>query len=171
MRRRDLQTNARVGLLSDSQTLAISARAGELRAQGQAVLNFSAGEPDFRPPAAVTEALSEFVRTRPVHYTPVAGMPELRDAAAAELTRYHGRKVARGEVLVSCGAKHSLANLFTVTLGPGDEVIVPAPFWVSYFDMVRLADGNPVIAPTRRADGWRLQPAALEAALTEKTRF
>lgn len=171
MKQRDLQTNARARMLSESPTLAISARAGELRAQGKAVLNFSAGEPDFKPPAPVTAAVTEFVRTRPVHYSPVAGFPNLRDAVAAELAKYHGRPVARGEVLVSCGAKHSLANLFMVTLSPGDEVIVPAPYWVSYADMVLLGDGKPVIVPTRREDGWRLQPEALAAALTEKTRY
>lgn len=158
-------------MLSESPTLAMSARAKELRAQGKSVLDFSAGEPDFRPPAAVSAAVTEFVRTRPVHYAPVAGLPDLRDAAAAEFARYHGRQVARNEVLVSCGAKHSLANLFMVTLSPGDEVVVPAPFWVSYADMVRLGDGAPVIVPTRREDGWRLQPEALAAALSERTRF
>jgi aspartate aminotransferase len=167
----ELQTNARAGMLSVSPTLAISARAGELRAQGQAVLNFSAGEPDFRPPPAVTAALTKFLAEKPVHYTPVAGMPELRDAAAAELSRYHGRPVARGEVLVSCGAKHSLANLFMVTLAPGDEVVIPAPYWVSYVDMVKLGDGLPVIVSTKREDGWRLQPEALAAALTSRTRY
>lgn len=171
MTTRDLMTNARAGMLSVAPTLAISARANELRAQGKAVLNFSAGEPDFRPPAAVTEALTEFLRTRPVLYTAVAGMPDLRDAAAAELARYHERPVARPELLVSCGAKQSLANLFMVTLAPGDEVIVPAPYWVSYADMVRLGDGVPVIVPTRPDQGWRLQPEALAAALTERTRY
>lgn len=167
----DLSTNARAAMLSTSPTLAVSARAGELRAQGKAVLNFSAGEPDFRPPAAVTAALTEFLATRPVHYTPVAGMPELRDAAAADLGRYHQRAVARTEVLVSCGAKHSLANLFMVTCAPGDEVVIPAPYWVSYTDMVKLGDGVPVVVPTKREDGWRLQPDALAAALTPRTRF
>lgn len=167
----DLQTNARADMLSVSPTLAISARAGELRAQGKSVLNFSAGEPDFRPPQAVTDALTSFLRARPVHYTPVAGLPELRDAAAAELARYHGRPVTRAEVLVSAGAKHSLANLFMVTLAPGEEVIVPAPYWVSYIDMVRLGDGSAITVETRREDGWRLQPDALEAALTDRTRF
>ncbi len=167
----ELHTNARAGMLSSSPTLAISARAGELRAQGKAVLNFSAGEPDFRPPPAVTEALTKFLATSPVHYTPVPGLPQLRDAVAQELSRYHGRPVARTEVLVSCGAKHSLANLFMVTLSPGDEVVIPAPYWVSYVDMVKLGDGVPVVVDTRREHGWRLQPEDLEAALTPKTRF
>ncbi|HEY8375829.1 MAG TPA: pyridoxal phosphate-dependent aminotransferase [Nannocystis sp.] len=158
-------------MLSESPTLAMSARAKELRAQGRSVLDFSAGEPDFRPPDAVAAAVTEFVRTRPVHYAPVAGTPELRDAAAAELARVHDRAVTRSEILVSCGAKHSLANLFMVTLSPGDEVVVPAPFWVSYTDMIRLGDGKPVIVPTRREDGWRLQPEALAAALNERTRY
>ena len=167
----ELPTNARASMLSMSPTLAISARAGELRAQGKAVLNFSAGEPDFRPPPAVTDAVTRFLASRPVLYSPVAGLPDLRDAVAREFSAYHGRPVARGEVLVSCGAKHSLANLFSVTLSPGDEVVIPAPYWVSYVDMVKLGDGAPVIVDTRREDGWRLQPADLEAALTPKTRF
>ncbi len=167
----ELPTNARAGMLSMSPTLAISARAGELRAQGKAVLNFSAGEPDFRPPPAVTEAVTRFLATRSVLYTPVGGMPDLRDAVAREFTRYHGRPVSRAEVLVSCGAKHSLANLFMVTLSPGDEVVIPAPYWVSYVDMVKLGDGAPIIVDTRREHGWRLQPKDLEAALTPKTRF
>lgn len=167
----ELPTNARAGMLSMSPTLAISARAGELRAQGKAVLNFSAGEPDFRPPPAVTEAVTRFLATRPVLYTPVGGLPDLRDAVAREFSNYHGRPVSRSEVLVSCGAKHSLANLFAVTLSPGEEVVIPAPYWVSYIDMVKLGDGVPVIVDTRREDGWRLQPKDLEAALTPKTRF
>jgi aspartate aminotransferase len=158
-------------VLSESPTLAMSARAKELKAQGKEVLDFSAGEPDFHPPAGVTAAVIDYLRTRPVHYAPVPGLPALRDAAAAEFARYHGRPVTRGEVLVSCGAKHSLANLFMITLSPGDEVVIPAPYWVSYADMVRLGDGVPVIVPTRREDGWRLQPEALAAALTPKTRF
>ncbi len=166
-----LLTNARANALSASPTLAISARAGELRAQGRAVLNLSAGEPDFRPPPAVTKAVHNYLATRPVHYAPVAGLPDLRDAAAAGLAAYHGRPVARGEVLVSCGAKHSLANLFLVTLQPGDEVVVPAPYWVSYIDMIRIADGVPVVVPTQRAAGWRLAPEDLEAVLTPRTRF
>lgn len=167
----DLQTNARAAMLSVSPTLAISARAGELRAQGKAVLNFSAGEPDFHPPPAVTAALSQYLATRPIQYTAVAGLSELRDAAAADLARYHARPVTRAEVLVSCGAKQSLANLFMVTLDPGDEVVIPAPYWVSYVDMVKLGDGVPVIAGTQRQHGWRLQPHELAAALSPKTRY
>ena len=171
MSRLELNTNVRAERLSESPTLAMSARAKELKASGQPVLDFSAGEPDFHPPAAVTAAVAEFLRTNPVHYAPVPGLPALRDAAAAELGRYHGRPVARGELLVSCGAKHSLANLFQVTLSPGDEVVLPAPYWVSYADMVRLGDGAPVIVPTRREHNWRLQPEALAAALTDRTRY
>lgn len=167
----ELQTNVRAGMLSVSPTLAISARAGELRAQGRAILNFSAGEPDFAPPPAVTAALTRYLASNPVHYTPVAGMPDLRDAAAAELSRYHKRPVSRSEVLISCGAKHSLANLFMVTLSPGDEVVIPAPYWVSYVDMVKLGDGVPVVVGSKREHGWRLQPDDLAAALTPNTRF
>jgi aspartate aminotransferase len=167
----DLSTNARAATLSVSPTLAISARAGELRAQGKAVLNFSAGEPDFLPPPAVTAALTAYVAANPVRYTPVPGLPELRDAVAGEFARYHGRPVTRAEVLVSCGAKQSLVNLFMVTLEPGDEVVIPAPYWVSYVDMVKLGDGVPIVASTRRDNGWRLQPDELAAALSPRTRY
>jgi aspartate aminotransferase len=167
----ELKPNRRAEAIQPSATLAVSARAGELRAAGKQVLNFSAGEPDFQPPAPVAAAVRELVDSSPVHYAPVAGLPALRDAAAAELSEYHGRAFSRADVMVNCGAKHSLANLFLVTLEPGDEVVILAPYWVSYPEMVRLGDGVPRVVEATLDDGWRVRPEALAAALGPKTRY
>lgn len=167
----DIAINRRASALKPSATLAVSARAGELRAAGKQVLNFSAGEPDFRPPAAVTEAVRAKLASERVAYAPVPGMAALRDLAARELEAFHGRPFARDEILISCGAKHSLANLFNVTLEPGDEVVIPTPYWVSYPAMVEVAGGTPRFVETSPAQGFKVDPAALEAALGPKTRF
>ena len=126
----ELSISQRAEAIKPSATLAVSQRAGELRAEGKEVLNFAAGEPDFKPPAAVRTAVSNLSQKEPVKYAPVPGVPALRDAVAAELGEVHGRTFERGQILVSCGAKHSLANLFLATLDPGDEVVIPAPYWV-----------------------------------------
>lgn len=162
--------SARAQAIKPSATLAVSGRAGELRAAGKEVLNFAAGEPDFKPPTAVRKAASEMSLNSAIRYAPVPGVPALRDAVATELAEFHGRPFARGQVLVSCGAKHSLANLFLTLLDPGDEVIVCAPYWVSYPDMVGLAGGRAVAVTTTRVDGWKVKPEAIAAAVTEHTR-
>jgi aspartate aminotransferase len=167
----ELAISKRADAIKPSATLAVSGRAGELRAEGKQVLNFAAGEPDFKPPKAVRDAVSQMSQNEAIRYAPVPGTPQLRDAIAAELEGVHGRSFDRAEILVSCGAKHSLANLFLATIDPGDEVVIPAPYWVSYPDMVGLAGGKPVIAPTTRDDHWRLRPEALESALSDKTRL
>src|SRR5688572_14298039 len=151
--------------IKPSATLAVAQRAGELKAAGKEVLNFSAGEPDFMPPRAVREAVAQMSLTQPILYAPVPGTPALRDAVAKKFTEFHGRRFDRAEIIVSCGAKHSLANLFLATLDPGDEVVIPAPYWVSYPDMVGLAEGTPVIVESTRAQGWRVSPEALEEKL------
>lgn len=166
-----LPISKRATAIKPSATLAVSGRAAELRAEGKQILNFSAGEPDFKPPVAVRKAVAELSEREAVQYTPVPGTPQLRDAVARTLGEVHGRPFDRTEILVSCGAKHSLANLFLATLDPGDEVVMPAPYWVSYPDMVGLAEGVPVVVPTRRSDGWRMGPEALEAVLGPRTRF
>lgn len=151
--------------------MAVSTRAKQLKAEGRDVLSFSAGEPDFRPPQAVTDAVTEFVAHRPVGYSSVRGLPGLLDAITNDLESFHGRAFTRPEILVSCGAKHSLAGLFLVTLSPGDEVVIPAPYWVSYPEMVRLGGGKPVVVQCRSDRGLRLQPEDLERVLTSKTRY
>ncbi len=156
--------------LRPSPTLAIAARARALRAQGIDVLSFSAGEPDFDTPervkAAAIRALSEG-RTK---YTDTAGIPELRAAICAKLRRDNGLDYEPGEVIASVGAKHTLYNICAVLVDPGDEVLVPAPYWVSYTEQVRLVDGRPVTVPTDEARGFQLDVAALRAAVTPRTR-
>lgn len=161
--------SVRADRIKPSATLAVSGRAGELRAEGKQVLNFSAGEPDFAPPSAVVRAVTEAAQSGPCHYAPVPGTPALRSAVAELLSSVHGRAYAPAEVLVSCGAKHSLANLFLAICDAGDQVVIPAPYWVSYPDMAGLAEAEPVIVSTSRADGWRMRPEALEAALSDRT--
>lgn len=161
----------RAAAIKPSATLAVSGRAGQLRAQGKKVLNFAAGEPDFSPPTAVRKAVADAVHAGPVKYAPVPGTPALRDAVAELMSTVHGRSFSRNEVLVSCGAKHSLANLFLATCNPGDEVVVPSPYWVSYPDMAGLAGATAKFVPTTRADGWRMRPEALAAQLSERTRI
>jgi aspartate aminotransferase len=161
----------RAAAIKPSATLAVSARAGELRAEGKQVLNFSAGEPDFRPPDAVTEAVRAKLAKNPVGYAPVPGLPELRDLVADKLGAYHHQSWARKNVLISCGGKHSLANLFMVTVGPGEEVAMAAPYWVSYPVMVELAGGTPRIAYTTREQDFKISPDQLASIVGPKTRF
>ncbi|MGH1348271.1 MAG: pyridoxal phosphate-dependent aminotransferase [Nannocystales bacterium] len=167
----DFAISKRAAAIKPSATLAVSAKAAELRAAGREVLSFAAGEPDFKPPKAVRDAVSQASLSEPIRYAPVPGTPALRDAVAAELGAFHKREFARNEILVSCGAKHSLANLFLASLDPGDAVVVGAPYWVSYPDMVGLAGGVPITVSTTRAAGWKLTPEALEPVLGPKTRF
>lgn len=167
----DFAISKRAAAIKPSATLAVSAKAAELRAAGNEVLSFAAGEPDFKPPKAVREVVSQASLSEPIRYAPVPGTPALRDAVAAELGAFHARSFARNQILVSCGAKHSLANLFLASIDPGDAVVVGAPYWVSYPDMVGLAGGVPITVSTTRAGGWKLTPEALEPVLGPKTRF
>jgi len=166
-----LNINALARGIQPSATLAIAARAGELAAAGRKIYNFSAGQPDFAPPAAVARTVTERLVDAPVGYAPVPGIPALRDAVAAELSEFHGIPITRNQVVVSCGAKHSLANLFLVTLSPGDEVVIGAPYWVSYPEMVALAGGTAKIVECPRSQRYKLTPAQLREAVGPKTRF
>jgi aspartate aminotransferase len=163
--------NARASSIRPSATLSISARAKALRAAGERVLDFAAGQPDFAPPKAIGEALAGRVASEAIGYAPVPGLPALRDRVAHLQSELHGREFTRNEILVSCGAKHSLANLFLVTLEAGDEVVFPAPYWVSYPEMVRLAGGESKIVQSERANGYKMRPEQLAAALGPATRF
>lgn len=171
MTKHPLEPNALARSIKPSATLAISARAGELAAAGRKIYNFSAGQPDFAPPAAVTRAVTKQLAGAPVGYAPVPGLPALRDAVAAELSEFHGVTIQRNQVVVSCGAKHSLANLFLVTLSPGDEVVFGAPYWVSYPEMVALAGGTPRILDCPRSQNYKLTPAQLREAVGPKTKL
>ena len=165
-----VRISSRLDPVKPSITLAVSARAGELKARGIDVISFGAGEPDFDTPDHIKQAARAALEKGVSRYTHVAGLIELRRAVAAELSRVHGVDVTPDQVLVSTGAKHSLYNLFMALLDPGDEVVIPAPYWVSYPDMVLLAGGVPVILPTEASRGFAPDPAALAAVLTDRTR-
>jgi aspartate aminotransferase len=153
-----------------SPTLAIDAKAKALKAAGVDVVNFGVGEPDFDTPENVKEAAIRALREGFTKYTPAGGTDALKDAIASKLKKDNGLDYSRDEIVVSCGAKHSLYNAAQALFGPGDEVIVPAPYWVSYPDQILLNDAAPVIVRTREADGFVLSPDALEAAITPRTK-
>lgn len=167
---RPFRISSRLAPIQPSITLAVTARAAKLRAEGVDVIGFGAGEPDFDTPVHVKEAAKRALDAGETKYTHVAGTPALRQAIARELQRAHGLSYSPEQIIVSAGAKHSLYNLFQALLDPGDEVVVPAPYWVSYPDIVLLAGGKPVILPTCAEDGFRVSPEALRAAITPRTR-
>lgn len=165
-----LRLAPRLDPVKPSITLAVTAKAAELRASGVDIISFGAGEPDFDTPDHIKAAARDGLDRGVAKYTNVAGLIELRKAVAEELSRVHKTDVSADNVLVSTGAKHSLYNIFMALLGPGDEVVVPAPYWVSYPDMVLLAGGKPVIVETRADEGFAMDPDRLAAAITDKTR-
>src|SRR6478609_2204049 len=160
----------RVQKIQPSLTLAVSAKAAKLKAQGVDVIAFGVGEPDFDTPANIKQAAVRALDKGVSKYTPVSGTPDLRKAAAEETNRVHGTSHAAENVIVSVGAKHSLFNLFMALLDPGDEVIIPAPCWVSYPEIVSMAEGKPVLVDTVPDDGYQLHYEPLARAVTKKTR-
>ena len=166
-----MQLAERVSRIKPSPTLAVTAKAGELKAQGKDVLSLGAGEPDFDTPAHVKAAAEKAIRDGFTKYTPVGGTPSLKKAIAAKHLRDNGLEYAAAQILVSCGGKQSCYNLCQALLNHGDEVIIPAPYWVSYPDMVLLADGKPVIIETGPETRLKITPAQLEAAITPRTRL
>jgi aspartate aminotransferase len=157
-------------LIKPSVTLAIAAKAGKLRSEGIDVTNFSAGEPDFDTPERIKAAAIEALNKGMTKYTDVRGIEPLRQAIAQKYLSEWGLRYQTNEILVSCGAKHSLYNLFQAVVNPGDEVLVPAPYWVSYADMALLAGGVPKIIQTSEATGFRINAQQLVEALTPRTR-
>lgn len=164
------QLAERTKLIKPSVTLAIAAKANKLRADGIDVINFSAGEPDFDTPEHIKSAAVEALRKGMTKYTDVKGIEPLREAISEKYRREHDLIYRKEDVLVSCGAKHSLYNILQATVNPGDEVLIPAPYWVSYADMALLAGGVPKLIPSNEASGFRIKPDQLEAALTPRTR-
>jgi aspartate aminotransferase len=163
--------SARVLAIPESPTLAVSAKAKALKAAGEPVVGFGAGEPDFPTPANIVEAARRAASDPTNHrYSPAAGLPALRQAIADKTRRDSGYAVGPEQVVVSNGGKHALYNVFQALLDPGDEVIVPAPYWVSYPEMVRLAEGVPVAVETTAASGFRASVDQLEAARTDRTK-
>ena len=166
-----LMLSTRAGALQPSLTLAIAAKARQLRADGHDICSLSAGEPDFDTPAFIRQAASEALESGHTRYGPVAGEPALRQAIATKLSEENGVPTTAEEVLVTNGGKQALYNLFQVLLGPGDEVLVPSPYWLSYPEMVQLAGARVTLLPSNAAQGFRLDPAALEAAITPASKL
>jgi aspartate aminotransferase len=162
--------SSRLAQIKPSITLAVTARAAKLRADGVDVIGFGAGEPDFDTPVHIKEAAKRALDAGETKYTPVQGTLALRKSICREMQRAHGLEFTPEQVSVAVGAKHSLYNIFQVLLDPGDEVIIPAPYWVSYPDMVLLAGGKPVIVSAGADQGFRVTPAQLRAAITPRTR-
>jgi aspartate aminotransferase len=156
--------------IKPSVTLAIAAKAGKLRSEGIDIANFSAGEPDFDTPERIKAAAVNALRQGMTKYTDVRGIEPLREAITQKYQREYGLTYRKEDVLVSCGAKHSLYNILQAVVDPGDEVLIPAPYWVSYSDMALLAGGVSRTIPTSEATGFRIRPEQLEAALAPRTR-
>jgi aspartate aminotransferase len=166
-----IEVARRVQRIKPSPTLAVTARAAALKAEGKDVISLGAGEPDFDTPAHISEAGIAAIRNGFTRYTNVDGTPELKDAIIAKFQRDNALTYTRPQILVSSGAKQTIYNLVTALLDPGDEAIIPAPYWVSYPDMVLLADGTPVTVYAGPEQGYKISPAQLEAAITPKTRL
>ncbi len=163
--------SAALARVKPSATLAADAKARELKAQGKDVIGLAAGEPDFDTPDNIKEAAIRAIRDGKTKYTNVDGIPELKEAICAKFERENGLRYKPEQVNVSPGGKPVIWNAMIATLNPGDEVIVPTPYWVSYWDIVLLAGGTPVAAPTSAETGFKLQPADLEAKITPKTKW
>lgn len=161
----------RISAVSESATLAIDAKAKALKAAGEDVVGFGAGEPDFPTPAHIVDAAVEACRDPKMHkYTPTPGLPELRSALAAKTARDSGLAVEAAQVLVTNGGKQAIYNTFATLLDPGDEVLVPAPYWTTYPESIRLAGGVPVVVDTDESTGFRATLDQLEAASTDRTK-
>ena len=167
----DVQLSNRVNSIKPSPTLAVTNRAAELRAAGQNIIGLGAGEPDFDTPEHIKQAAIEAINNGFTKYTAVDGTPALKKAIIAKFERENGLKYEANQILVSCGGKQSFFNLSLALLNPGDEVIIPAPYWVSYPDMVLVADGKPVILTTTQEQRFKITPEQLEAAITPRTRL
>ena len=157
--------------MSTSATLAMAAKARELRAEGKDIIGLSLGEPDFNTPDYIKDAAIQAINDNYSSYTPVDGYVELKDAIITKFKRDNGLTYNHNQIVVSTGAKQSLANLAAILINKGDEVILPCPYWVSYADLVKLNDGTPVEVPTSIATDFKMTPQQLEAAITPKTKM
>ena len=167
----DLPLSDRVQRIKPSPTLAVTARAAELRAAGQDVIGLGAGEPDFNTPAHIRQAAKQAIDAGQTRYTAVDGTPALKDAIIGKFARDNDLHYERSEILVSSGAKQSIFNLCQALLDPDDEVLIPAPYWVSYPDMVLLAGARPVVLGTAMDQDFKLSPGQLAAAITPRSRL
>nr|WP_287412091.1 pyridoxal phosphate-dependent aminotransferase [Pseudodesulfovibrio sp.] len=165
-----MRISDRLTRIKPSATLAVNAKALELRAQGREVISLAVGQPDFDTPAHVCDAAKAALDEGFTRYTPVPGIPELREAVAGYYTKFYGAKACADNAIVSNGGKQVLYNLLMAVVNPGDEVLIPAPYWVSYPAMVQLVDGVSVFVPTTAEEKYLVTVEALEAARTDKTR-
>jgi aspartate aminotransferase len=162
---------ARVRRIKPSPSTSAADRANELRRQGKSIVNLVVGEPDFDTPPHIRQAAAAAIEQGATRYTLMAGTVELRQAIVAKLERENGLRYGMNEIIATSGAKSAIYNAFAITLEPGDEVIIPAPYWVSYPDMVLACEGTPVTVACPEANGFKLTPAQLEAAITPRTRW
>lgn len=167
----DLQLSDRVQNIKPSPTLAVTNRAAELRAVGKDIIGLGAGEPDFDTPKHIKDAAIKALDAGFTKYTAVDGTPSLKKAIIAKFQRDNGLSYQPNQILVSCGGKQSFFNMTLALLNAGDEVVIPAPYWVSYPDMVRIAEGTPVIVETKQSNRFKMTAAQLEAAITPKTKL
>lgn len=166
-----LTVSRRVQSVKPSPTVALTGRVAQLKAEGRDIIGLGAGEPDFDTPSHIAEAGIEAIRKGFTRYTPVEGNADLKDAIIAKFKRENGIDYKRNQIIVSTGAKQTIYNLIMALVNPGDEAVIPAPYWVSYPDIVMLADGVPVTPYAGPEQGYKLTPAQLEAAITPKTRL
>ncbi|MBA4543600.1 MULTISPECIES: pyridoxal phosphate-dependent aminotransferase [Thermoactinomyces] len=160
----------RVQQLSPSPTLAITAKAKALKQEGYDVIGLGAGEPDFNTPEHILDAAKQAMDSGKTKYTPSSGVPELKQAIIAKLKQDNGLEYTPGQIIVTVGAKHALYNLFQVLLDDGDEVVVPAPYWVSYLEQVKLAGGNPVVIEGKEENQFKITAEQLQNAITKRTK-
>ena len=165
-----LELSKKAAAVKPSSTLAITAKAKELKAQGKDVVGFGAGEPDFNTPENICEAAIKAIKDGFTKYTPASGTNELKAAISKKFKEFNGLDYDTDQIVISNGGKHSLTNIFTALLNPGDEVIIPAPFWLSYPEIVKLAGGVPVIVTTTKEQNFKLTAEDLANAVTDKTK-
>ena len=165
------RTSDLLNSLSESATIAMAKMARELKSQGIDVISLSLGEPDFDTPEPLKQAGIDAINANDTHYTPVAGTVKVREAISKKFKRDNGLDYDPDQIVVSNGAKQSIANVVLSIVNPGDEVILPAPYWVSYAEIVKLAKGVPIVIPTSIDDDYKIKPEALEDAITDKTRM
>ena len=166
-----IQTSARIQRVKPSPTLAVTALANQLRAQGRDVIGLAAGEPDFDTPEHIKQAAIKAINAGMTKYTAVDGTAELKQAIINKFKRDNGLDYETDQVIVSVGGKQAIYNLLQALLNPGDEVIIPAPYWVSYPDMVKLADAEPIIVDGNMEQSFKITAKQLDAAITARTRL
>lgn len=165
-----LELSTKAKMVKPSSTLAITAKAKELRGNGVDVVGFGAGEPDFNTPSNINEAAIKAIGSGFTKYTPASGTLELKEAVSRKFKEFNGLDYSTDQIIISNGGKHSLTNIFTVLLNPGDEVIIPAPYWLSYPEIVKLAGGVPVFVRGDKEHGYKVTASQIEEAITDKTK-